>query len=121
MKFTTTFSVVAMSAVLSTAAIAGPFDGIYRPNSDTAGIWDCQIIGADGGAFAIFGDELFGLENQCKLANPVNITGMDAILYDATCSGEGFIESHRTMILRNDHGVYVISNGYAADWKLCER
>jgi len=115
------FYSAALICVCSAAAQAGPFDGIYRPNSEFTADWDCKTVGADGGALEIKGNKLFGLENTCELADPVNVTGMDAILYNATCRGEGMVDTNRTMILRNDHGVYVIDNGYASDWILCEK
>lgn len=111
----------ALICACSTAAQAGPFDGVYRPNSATAANWDCKTVGMDGGALAIDGNTLFGVESRCELADPVNVTGMDAVLYNSTCYAEGMVDTHRTMILKNDHGVYVIAYGYVSDWLLCEK
>ncbi len=111
----------ALLAVLpfAVASAAGPFDGIYRPNHDFAVSWDCTSIGMDGGALAIQGQELFGVENRCELTEPVRIKGMNAILYNGICAGEGDEYSERIMLMKSDHGVYVIQDGLALDLIRC--
>ena len=99
------------AAMLATPLAAGPFDGVYRPDQPWAEGWDCQSIGQDGGALAVQGDIFTGVENQCKLTNPVPVTGMEAILYDAECAGEGELYSYRIMLMRLPEGLAVIEDG----------
>ena len=43
-------------------ALAGPYDGTYRPDADWAAGWDCQSVGMDGGALAVRDGTFFGVE-----------------------------------------------------------
>lgn len=95
---------------LSGAAIASPYDGLYRPDTDWAQGWDCTSVGADGGAISFGGDQYFGIENQCSLSNPTPIRGMDATLFDADCSAEGESYTYRLMVMATDAGIAVIQN-----------
>ena len=106
------------SIMVATTALATPFEGIYQPAGSN---WTCNPadVGMDGGALAVKGNAFHGVENVCELSNPTAVRGMDAVLYDAECSGEGESYSYRVMILRNDAGIYVIQNGYASDWQSC--
>jgi hypothetical protein len=106
---------------LAAPGVAGPFDGIYRPDQPWAENWDCASVGLDGGALAIEGDTFKGVENQCKLTNPMPVTGMDAILYDAECSGEGETVSYRMMVMRLPEGVAIIEDGFINPLKLCPK
>lgn len=110
-------SLLLTAALLASPLAAGPFDGIYRP--DQAESWDCQSIGQDGGALSVQGDTFTGVENQCKLTNPVPVTGMDAILYDAECAGEGELYSYRIMLMRLPEGLAVIQDGYVNQLVSC--
>lgn len=112
--------VLSMAACLGTPAVAEPFDGLYRPDTPEAESWDCKTVGVDGGALAIEGDVLKGVESQCKLTNPVAVTGMDAILYDAECAGEGETYSYRVMIMRLAEGLALIEDGYVNQLKACK-
>ncbi len=113
-----------LAALAPGLAIATPYDGLFRPNYDFAASWDCTRVGIDGGALAIEGDVLTGVENACKLSGPVEVRDMDARLYDADCTGEGEGEdarrSERIMIMAHDFGVYVIRDGLVLDWLRCE-
>lgn len=102
------------------AAMAGPFDGLYRPNFDWAESWDCTSVGMDGGAMAIDGDTLSGIDNPCTLSDPVEVRGLSAVLYDLTCAGEGEPYSQRAMIMTHPFGVYVITDGQVLDWLRCD-
>ncbi len=44
----------------------------------------------------------FGYEDTCELTNPVNIRGMEAVLFDAVCHGEGGEDTHRMLITAED-------------------
>ena len=104
---------------LAAANAAGPFDGTYRPNYDFAVSWNCTDIGTDGGALAIRDHELFGVESYCRLTEPVRVNGMHAILYNGICAAEGYEYSERIMLMKSDHGVYVIRDGFALDLIHC--
>jgi len=110
------FSMIALSG----AAVAGPYDGLYRPDAQWADSWDCKTVGLDGGAMEIADTVYTSVENQCTLTNPTAIRDMDATLYDAVCSAEGDDYFYRMMILKNDTGVTIIHNGYASAWKRCK-
>ena len=109
----------AVALVASASAIhATPFDGLYAPAGSFES-WSCKSeeLGGDGGAVGVMNGNLHGVENDCKLTNPTNVRGMDAILYDAVCSGEGEQYSYRLMLMRHDRGIYLIGNGYAGEWR----
>ena len=60
-----------------------------------------------------------GVENQCRLTNPVQVTGMDAVLYDAECAGEGETYSYRLMLMRLPDGIAVIQDGSVSELLTC--
>ena len=109
-----------VAAALPAVALAGPFDGLYRPNYDWASAWDCTSVGRDGGALEVADDTLTAVENACTLAAPVEVTGMNAVLYDATCTGEGEETTGRIMLMVHAFGIYVIRDGLVLDWLRCE-
>lgn len=114
--------VLAMACVtgLTGEAIADRFDGKYRPVGDEFARWDCHTVGRDGGALAIQNDVFFGVESRCDLSSPVNVNGMNAVLYDAKCSGEGYEWSERVMFMASEKGVYYITKQFVAEWQSCE-
>ncbi len=73
----------------------------------------------DGGALAVQDDLFQGVENSCRLTNPVAVKGMDAILYDAECSGEGETEAYRVMLMRLPDGLAMIRDGFVNLLKSC--
>jgi hypothetical protein len=113
-------STVLALALFPSLALATPYDGLYRPNYDFAASWDCTSVGMEGGALAIEGDRLIGVESACELGAPVEVRGMNAVLYDATCEGEGEAYEERVMLMAHDFGVYVIRDGIVADWLSCD-
>jgi hypothetical protein len=112
--------IACLFAVLAGPAVAGPFDGLYRPDQTWAEGWDCVTVGTDGGALAVRDDTFFGVETSCALTNPVPVTGMDAVLYDAQCSAEGETVSYRMMLMRLPGGLAVIEDGFVNVLKACE-
>lgn len=104
--------------VWSGAALSGPYDGLYRPNYDWGESWDCSSVGSDGGAMAIGDDRITGIGTSCALSNPIDVRGMDAVLYDMDCTGTN--GAQRSMILRHEFGVYVVTDGLVLDWLRCE-
>jgi len=112
---------IAMMASNSTSiAYATPFDGLYAP-ANSFESWSCKAseLGGDGGAVGVENGYLRGVENACELTKPTDIRGMAAILYDAICSGEGEQYTQRVMLMRHDSGIYVIQDGYSAEWRSC--
>ncbi|GGD32267.1 hypothetical protein [Sinisalibacter lacisalsi] len=107
-------------ALAPSLAVATPYDGLYRPNYDFAAAWDCATVGVEGGALAIEGTRLIGVENTCELGDPVEVRGMNAVLYDATCEGEGEAYDERVMLMAHDFGVYVIRDAMVVDWLSCD-
>ncbi len=96
-------------------------DGIYRPDFEWAQDWDCTNVGQDGGAIAIVGNQFKGIESSCTLSTPVNVRGMPATLYDATCTAEGEEFGLRMMFLRTEGGITLISgDGAVAPFHRCE-
>lgn len=108
----------ALFALTALPAGAGQFDGVYKP----AGLsWSCQArdLGMDGGAVGVFGDQFLGVENTCTLTNPTPIPGLGAVAYTAECNGEGMTYTYPLMLMTQDNGIYVITEGYVADWTRC--
>lgn len=110
------------SMALALAAIAtqaAAFDGLYRPDQPWADGWDCTSVGMDGGALAVRDGRFYGVENTCELTNPTAIRGMDGLLYDAVCSGEGETDTYRMLLMRVDGGLAVIRDGFVNMLKDC--
>jgi hypothetical protein len=106
--------------VLALPAVAGPFDGVYRPDQPWAEGWDCKSVGSDGGALALRDGVFYGVENACQLTNPVEVNGMSAVLYDAECSGEGETYAKRMMLMRLPEGLAVIEDGFVNVLRACQ-
>lgn len=118
---------LAMAAILAgfagaemANAQADEFSGLYRPRGELAPPWDCKNIGQPGGAVAVDGGTLFGVENTCTLSNPVQVRDMPAMLFDAECAGEGEVSRRRVMLMHADFGLYLITSGFVAEWQRCE-
>lgn len=103
-------------------ALAGPFDGYYRPSGPWGDGWDCRSLGSDRGAVGVMGDRIVFVEGGCQLTNPVQVNGMGAILYDGRCAQEGTEYSERILLMRRNDpfGLYVITDGHVAEWSVCE-
>jgi hypothetical protein len=106
--------------VLALPAVAGPFDGVYRPDQPWAEGWDCKSVGSDGGALAVRDGVFYGVENACQLTNPVEVNGMSAVLYYAECSGEGETYAKRMMLMRLPEGLAVIEDGFVNVLRACQ-
>ncbi|MCF6305998.1 MAG: hypothetical protein L3J33_11580 [Rhodobacteraceae bacterium] len=103
------------------AANAQNFDGLYQPDISAAN-WSCQEsqIGMDGGALAIRGGFLYGVESRCALGNPRPITGMDAVQYTTICSAEGNKYTEEILISRTARGVSINTPSRVMNWRTCE-
>ncbi len=61
-------------------------------------------------------------ESTCTLTDPVAVRGMtDAVLYDATCTGEGESWTRRILLMpASDGGLVRVEDGYAVTYARCE-
>ncbi len=111
---------ILLSVIVPVAAAAQGFDGLYRPNYDWALAWDCSSVGIDGGALEVDGETLRAVDNTCTLSDPVDVRDMAAVLYDASCTGEGGASEGRIMLMTHEFGIYVVRDGFVLDWLRCE-
>lgn len=99
------------------SALLSPFQGKYRPMPN----WDCGEIGRDGGATAIEGDTLFGLESACRLTGGVAVGAHGAALFNAQCSGEGETWQDEYILRRDDWGsLAVLRSDGVTIWQSCD-
>jgi hypothetical protein len=118
----------AILVALLMAAAAGPalaqnmldrVQGIYAPEG-LIGVWDCQTVGRDGGAVAIQGNAMMGVENTCMLEDPKPVPGMDAVRYTRMCTGEGMSYVGDPVILTpTERGVGLMFDGFVTEWLRC--
>ena len=108
-----------LATVAAAPVVAGPYDGVYRPDQPWAQNWDCESIGMDGGALAVRDGVFFGVEAQCQLTNPVSVRGMAATLYDAVCSGEGESYDQRMMLMTTANGIAFATDGVVSALRRC--
>ncbi|MFV2033589.1 MAG: hypothetical protein ACC631_00510 [Halocynthiibacter sp.] len=100
----------------SGAALAGQFDGVYRQRAGA----DCTKIGEDGGALKIADNVFYGVQSQCTMTRPVNVRGMNAVLFDMQCSSEGINWFERALFMTAaDTGLIMVWNGYAFKYDRC--
>ena len=103
---------------LPNIAIAGPFDGVFKQVANA----DCGLVGVDGGALEIKDDIFYGVEMQCRMTRPVNVTDMDATLYTMQCSGGDQVWTERALLMQNKQkpGLIMVWNGYAFVYDQCD-
>lgn len=95
----------ALSAVIwacgVVAAMAGPFDGVYvtHPERGPPDLTRCAAL-----EVLIADDRVSYFDVQCRLSNPVQIRGMDALLYDSQCTLDGSARAGRVLIRRMSSG-----------------
>jgi hypothetical protein len=108
-----------LALVLTPAMLAaGPFDGVYKQTANA----ECALVGVEGGALKIERNIFYGVNVECRMANPVDIVNMDATLYDMQCSGEGETWTERAMLMTDAEGtgIYMIWNRYAFRYQRCD-
>jgi len=49
------------------------------------------------------------------------VRGMAATLFDARCTVEGAVTQARIMLMKHPFGLYVIRDGFVADWISCDQ
>jgi len=84
--------VVATLMLACGTAAAGEFDGYCFPPD------------ADGVSQRIENDSWTDMEGGCSMADPVVVSGMDAILYNVTCKGDWGSRENRMFFLKIDEG-----------------
>ncbi len=106
-----------MLTLCAWSAIAGPYDGTYRQAANA----ECALVGVDGGSVKIEDDIFYGVEVECRMADPVNVLEMDALLYTMQCSGEDQVFSERAMLMNKaqDDGIIMVWDGYAFVFDRC--
>ena len=117
MQYLKRFAASALSLALPLAAIAGPYDGIYKQTANA----ECALIGVDGGALEIRDSIFYGVEVECRMTRPVNVNDMDATLYTMQCSGEDQSWTERAMMMKpaEGEGLIMVWNGYAFAYDAC--
>ncbi|MFZ3582066.1 hypothetical protein ACOI1H_07850 [Loktanella sp. DJP18] len=106
-----------LAGLCATATMAGPYDGTYRQAANA----ECALVGIDGGSVKIEDDIFYGVEVECRMANPVNVLDMDALLYTMQCSGDDTVFSERAMLMNKaqDDGIIMVWDGYAFVYDRC--
>ena len=64
-------------------------------------------------------DVFWGTEMGCALKNPVHVRGVNAMLYDGKCGGEGEEWERRYLIVESEVGIYWIEDGYVMELIRC--
>jgi hypothetical protein len=100
------------------AVAASPFDGVYKQTANA----ECALVGVDGGSLKIENEIFYGVEVECRMTNPVEIEGMNAVLYDMACIGEGSAWEERAIMMEDAQqpGILMIWDGYAFRYARCE-
>ncbi len=107
-----------VAAAIPAAAIA--LEGLYRPAYPWADGWDCRSVGQEGGAVLLTVNAFIGVGSRCSLADPTEVRGMEARLYDATCREGDRVRTDRIMVLRTAPGIAIIRNGAISLFTACE-
>lgn len=107
----------ALCALLPCAALAGPFDGVYKQAANA----DCANIGAADGAVEIAEGFFYGVQVECAMTRPVDVVDMDATLYTLECTGDDQTWSERVMLMQQADvdGIIMVWNGYAFAYDRC--
>lgn len=108
-----------LAGCLGPAALsADTFDGVYKQTANS----ECALVGADGGSLKIEDNIFYGVEVECRMTSPIDVSDMDATLYEMQCTGEGSTWTERAMLMADadDEGIYMIWNGYAFRYDRCE-
>ena len=116
-----------LGAALLLAGLAAPgaaqslldrVQGLYYPPNQ--GSWDCATLGMDGGAVGVQGDMLHGVENACRMTDAFPIPGMDAMMFDLACSGEGMTyDGGKVILVPTQDGLGLVREGHVTTWLRC--
>lgn len=93
--------------------MAQVFDGVYA-------IGDCQMP-YDGG-MTLAGATITFYESACRLSNPGLLAGFDdAVMYDASCAGEGETWREKMLVMPAlSGGLVVVTPGWANVYERCQ-
>ncbi|MCC5955744.1 MAG: hypothetical protein JJU07_06550 [Natronohydrobacter sp.] len=80
------------------------FDGTYAVVPEARLACDLSRGTADIATIRIENGQYFGVVATCRLANPTTIRGMDAMLFDLQCTGEGAEWGDRILLMKKDDG-----------------
>ena len=93
------------------------FDGLWRADSSMA----CIHTGEEGSALKVEDDTLYGGSTTCDMSNPVDVTDMQAVLYDMACEDDDDAFDGRAMFMNAaDGGLLLIWDGFAFKYEACE-
>ena len=113
----------ALAVVLAPASASGQslidrVQGLYFPPGQ--GTWDCTTLGMDGGAVGIHGNTLHGVENACTLTSAFPLPGMDAMIFDLMCQGEGTTyDGGKIILIPTSSGLGHAWDGFVTTWERC--
>lgn len=109
---------LAMALFTPQMAVAFDIEGTWTTRTDAT---VCEVgYDSPNHAIHIADGRFYGVENTCRMTNPVAIRGMDAMLYDMVCSGEGMEWSYRAFFARSEQGhLTMVSNGYPQMMQRC--
>ncbi len=99
---------------------ADTFSGLYRPAGAIGESWSCDpgSIGVDGGALAVTGGILEGVETRCALTNPsLNDEGNTDFTAICTAEGETFVEE--LTLKRSENRLTITRFDGTVEWALC--
>lgn len=118
MTYATTLRLGAAVFFLPAMLAASPFDGVYKQTANS----ECALVGVDGGSLKIDNEIFYGVEVECRMTNPVEIEGMNAMLYNMACIGEGSTWEERAIMMQDAQGpgLLMIWDGYAFRYDRCE-
>ncbi len=105
------------TAADKTAVLLAPMQGKYRAHAS----WTCDEIGMDGGATAIIGTQLRGVETTCTLSGGQAVGRHGAALFDAACTGEGEVWTDEIVLKRGSFGgLALLWSDAVAIWQACD-
>jgi hypothetical protein len=121
MSYFQTTTATAILVLMAGAAIAGPYDGIFRPAGAGFSNWSCKArdVGMDGGALAIRDGYFEGVESKCALTDPRPVSGEEMTTYTVLCSAEGEEYSYNMAIGRTGNGVRIEQESGGMDLVYC--
>lgn len=108
---------LALLLPVTTHAQDHTFDGMWRADPATA----CVHTGEENSALKVEDDTLYGGSTTCDMSNPVDVTGMQAVLYDMSCEADDDTFDSRAMFMNAaDGGLLLIWDGFAFKYESCE-
>ncbi|WP_372841100.1 hypothetical protein [Phaeovulum sp.] len=113
-------------AMRRSALIAASLAALAPVTLAAQGLEGTYAIGECGvphdGVMTLAGATIMFFESACRLSNPTPLEGFDgALIYDASCAGEGETWKERMLIMPSfDAGLVVVSPGWANMYERCQ-